>query len=108
MTDEMKLLRAFIEASGFDVESKSTTSRRQVFGGELMSTPREMSNKLIGDLGGNQWLVTTTHDYKVTKRAFNAKPTLHKVIREYEQGLICVNVMMAKIELLESDNDTTN
>ena len=59
MTNEMKLLRAFIEASGFDIETKITIQE--------LHNPRNSSIERLPDL----------IDYKVTKRDAAA---------EYEKG----------------------
>ena len=68
MTDEMKLLRAFIEASGYEIESKSDTNRREVTQTERMRMPAEMQNKLVRGMDGKYWITTTNTDYKVTKK----------------------------------------
>ena len=58
MTDEMKLLRAFIEASGFDVETIRSLGPKTTFTGQQYTLPDGdgLCRQVIGS------------DYKVTKK----------------------------------------
>jgi len=58
MTDEMKLLRAFIEASGFDI-TETTIEVDWIPAADLNGIPN-FHGKVIG--------TTTVIDYKVTKK----------------------------------------
>lgn len=98
MTNEMKLLRAFIEAQGYEIEETQTKSwcvRVQSGVNPGTNTPRFTDS------------YNYITDYKVTKRAFNKKPTLHKIIREYEKYGMTASEMIGRIMLLEgiTDND---
>ena len=84
MNNTERKLDALIAALGFDVET-STVSR------ELHSL-----------YDSNVQIITST-DYKLTKRNFNNKPSLHKVVREYEQGTMSYGEMLGRIALMESD-----
>lgn len=82
---EMKLLRAFIEASGFDVEE---VVRESVEG--------EEPDFFILD---DDYCV----DYKVTKR--KGRSELHRVVREYETGKYSIGEMINEIARIESITD---
>lgn len=80
MNNEMKLLRAFIEASGFDVESVCSVKE--------LPNPYNSSVEIIH-----------TTDYKVTKRKGRSK--LHRVVREYEAGKCSISEMINEIARIE-------
>ena len=63
MTDEMKLLRAFIEASGFDVETIRSLGPKTTFTGQQYTLPDNdgLCRQVIGG------------DYKVTKKRVGIK-----------------------------------
>jgi len=69
MTNEMKLLRAFIEASGFDVEDVVTVTKPKFNAMKALYTDRY-----------NQQGPITTIDYKVTKK--NTVPHCDKCGRD--------------------------
>ena len=73
MNNTEKLLRAFIEAQGYEVEATS------------------------GNFGGMEVL----KDYKVTRRGWSSKPSLHKIIREYEKEGMSASEMVGRIMLME-------
>lgn len=75
MTNEMKLLRAFIEASGFDVEV----------------------------IAAQNVAINPEYDYKVTKR--KGRSELHRVVREYETGKYSIGEMINEIARIESITD---
>jgi len=99
MTNEMKLLRAFIEAQGFEIEE--------------VTTP--LGDTEISDWN-NKWRnANTSHipprptlsiDYKVTKREKisrrKGKSQIHKIVREYESGMCSVSEMLNEIARMES------
>ena len=80
----MKLLRAFIEASGFDVEETSAVKE--------LTNPHDSSVEIL-----------RTTDYKVTKR--KGRSELHRVIREYEAGKHSIGEMLNEIAKIESITD---
>jgi len=82
MTDETKLLRAFIEAQGYEVEEVEKEVILRDAGGFLI-------NQLI------------EVDYKVTKLSFKNRPTLHKIIRQYEKEGMSASEMIGRIMLME-------
>lgn len=92
----MKLLQAFIEASGFDVEV--TQDRQECY------KPCDLvdGKTKLGALPVNIQMNTA---YKVTKREFNSNPTLHKIIREYEKYGMTASEMIGRIMLLEGISD---
>ena len=69
-----KLLRAFIEAQGYEVE-------------EVI-----IEESLYRD---------TVIDYKVTKRKVDGRSELHRVVREYESGNCSFSEMINEIEKIE-------
>jgi len=117
MTNEMKLLMAFIEASGFDVTSAYIEP-------ELLEVSEEMGIAILSGFSTNN-LVTINgvykrggngsyfreirggeRDYKVTKRKKvsrrNNKSEIHRVVREYEAGIHSVGEMLNEIARIES------
>lgn len=84
MSDEMKLLRAFIEASGFDVE--------EVIDKKYFYDKQEFHSDGQPTLGsGSLKLVTETKEYKITKKAQPigraGRYGLHDFIKENKSDL---------------------
>jgi hypothetical protein len=92
MNSTDKLLRAFIEASGYEVEEVIT---RSVF----FSAEVPTKDEFINGMGGNTIIDVT--DYKVTKTKFN-KSHLHKAVRLYENGELTISELLNEIAKLES------
>ena len=86
MNSTKKKLDALINALGFDVEVVDA-SFTMVKLGESDTTPYPDK-------------VHRT-DYKLTKRKCTNKPTLHKIIREYENEGMTASKMIGRIMLLE-------
>lgn len=89
MTNEMKLLRAFIEAQGYEIETtediKTVYRRVDIMGnGEIKENAMPES-------------IIRTTDYKVTKTPYNKRPMLHRIVRSYEKGEISHDEMVARI-----------
>ena len=95
MDNTEKLLRAFIEAQGFEVEEVSET----FINGEKYQGSDPLVHFTPMDT------VLTTLNHKVTKRGFKSKPTLHKIVREYERGNYTASEMIGRIMLLEGVED---
>ena len=72
MNNIEKKLDALIDALGFDVE-------------EVLEQAIPSGQIIIA------------HDYKLTKRKYNEKPTIHKIVRIYEKGEISSGEMIARI-----------
>ena len=91
MNNTEKKLDALIDALGFDVEIEYKKRKTDI-----------INFGLVGDITiGNR--PKPEYDYKLTKRNFTSKPSLHKVVREYEQGTMSYGEMVGRIELMESD-----
>ncbi len=92
MTNEMKLLRAFIEAQSYEIEevatAKSIAEREEYIALGCTFDPK------------------LEYDYKVTKREKvsrrNNKSEIHRVVREYEAGDYSVGEMLNEIARIES------
>ena len=82
MNNTDKLLRAFIEVSGFDVEEVK-------------------EEVILKDRDGLIWEHYFDVSYKLTRKRYNSKPTLHKIIREYEKEGMSASEMIGRIMLLE-------
>ena len=82
MNNYEKKLDALIDALGFDVED--------IIGKEL-----------VGSYAGVEKFRDCVVDYKLTKRGYNRKGTLHKIIREYEKEEMSASEMIGRIMLLE-------
>jgi len=93
MNNTDKLLRAFIEASGYEIEENS--DRKELY--KLEDIDRD------GDphMGATPESIIITTDYTVTKRDFKNKPTLHKIIRQYEKEGMTASEMIGRIMLHE-------
>ena len=112
MNNTEKKLDALIDALGFDVEE---VERGSVMvskdEGERMirANSATASYSLISDRGEYRRgdddcyfsVAGVTTDYKLTKRKFNSKPTLHKIIREYENEGMSASEMIGRIMLME-------
>lgn len=99
MTNTEKKLDALIDALGFDVEEVRLKIKPEHlplngFGHHLYDTS--------GTVNG-YYLSTHVVDYKLTKRNFNSKPSLHKLVRQYEQGTMSYGKMLGRIVLIEPD-----
>ena len=97
MDNTAKLLRAFINAQGFDVETVEDVSRFYK-ADDIMSNGEPKEHACPSNIIRNT-------NYKVTKSEFNSKPTLHKIVREYERGIYTASEMICRIMLLEGVND---
>ena len=92
MNNTDKLLRAFIEASGYEIEEADTSVKLyKIDDVDLEGDPYDNAMPTV----------ISSIDYKVTKRKFNSKPTLHKIIREYENEGMSASEMIGRIMLLE-------
>ena len=92
MTNEMKLLRAFIEASGYEIDEVKETKQFYLPSQCIFGSPM---------FGQTPQTEIINIDYKITKREFNSKPTLHKIIRQYEKEGMSASEMIGRIMLLE-------
>ena len=83
MTNEMKLLRAFIEAQGYEIKevatAKSIAEREEYIALGCAFDPK------------------LEYDYKVTKTPYNKRPMLHRIVRSYEKGEISHDEIVARI-----------
>ena len=69
MNDTHKLLLAFIEASGFDVEENVITETHEISYAQLHGMPQAEKNKYTdGSAGGMVSKKARTAHYKVTKK----------------------------------------
>jgi hypothetical protein len=69
MTDEMKLLRAFINASGYEIEEDVKIKTHEINYMQLHGMTQEDKNKWTsGSSGGMVSRKVRTVDYKVTKK----------------------------------------
>jgi hypothetical protein len=117
MNNTDKLLRAFIEASGYEIEkivdTKLTPVSKQSGINRINSSIYTLThNDLAMDCNGAYkrgddecyyLKASFAVDYKITKRKFNSKPSLHKVVRQYEQGTMSYDEMLGRIALMEAD-----
>ena len=86
MTVEKKL-DALIDALGFDVEE---TCKTFINGAEYGGTAGIFPVTPMDD-------VTHAANYKLTKRQYNKKPMLHRIVRMYEKGEMEHDEMVARI-----------
>jgi hypothetical protein len=69
MSDEMKLLRAFIEASGYEIKEDVKIKTHEISYMQLHGMTQEEKNKWTsGSAGGMVSRKVRTTDYKVTKK----------------------------------------
>ena len=88
-----KLLRAFIDASGYEVEESKDIKR-------IYRSVDIMDNGEIRENAMPETIIKNT-DYKVTRKGWNSKPSLHKIIREYEKEGMSASEMIGRIMLME-------
>lgn len=94
MTNEMKLLTALTEALGFEIEEAFTSVN--------LHTKTEFHPDGLPKMASGHYVKTITSvDYKLTKKSFNSKPTLHKIIRQYEKEGMTASEMIGRIMLHE-------
>ena len=92
MNNTEKLLRAFIEAQGYEVEATKDIKHMYRPGDVTDSgEPKENAAPII----------ITNSDYKVTRMGWSSKPSLHKIIREYEKEGMSASEMVGRIMLME-------
>lgn len=114
MTNTEKKLDALIDALGFDVTITVDTKETPI------SKQSGINRLAIGVMGIKSGLVTDgcgvykrgddecyyleasrDTDYKLTRKGWNSKPTLHKIIREYEKEGMSASEMIGRIMLME-------
>lgn len=88
MNNTEKLLRAFIEVSGYEIEEVKSVEKVKFSILKAVLTDRF-----------NPQRDKVTIDYKVTKR--NGKSELHRIVREYESGRCSVGDMLNEIAIVE-------
>ena len=93
MNNTDKLLRAFIEASGFEIEATEDI-KRFYRPSDIMDNGEPKENAIPDS-------IIKTTDYKVTRKGWNSKPSLHKIIREYEKEGMTASEMIGRIMLME-------
>ena len=89
MNNIEKKLDALIDALGFDVEEVETPVKVTSY---EASKPAVMIERTLYN-----------NSYKLTKKSFKAKPSLHKVVRAYEKGTMSYDEMLGRIALMEAD-----
>jgi len=93
MNNIEKKLDALIDALGFDVEETDNSIK--------MYKIEDIDNNGDPYIDANPDVIKVI-DYKLTKKKYNHKPTLHEVVRQYENGAITNTEMVASIMLMES------
>lgn len=89
MSNCEKKLDALIDALGFDV--KEVVSKKFLYNAKDM---HPSGNPISGAVPS---VTFENADYKLTKRKYNEKPTIHKIVRIYEKGEISAGEMIARI-----------
>jgi len=102
MNDVEKKLDALIGALGFDIE-------RTLKEDEWNAAKAVMAENPEAYRGGFGMRPPFRDDYveiKLVKREFKSKPTLHKLVREYERGDKTASELIGHIMLLEDIDDS--
>ena len=89
MNSTEKKLDALIDALGFDVE-RFCDIKRAYKCEDLQGNGEPKEYALPESIIDNS-------TYKLTKRKYNEKPTIHKIVRIYEKGEISSGEMIARI-----------
>ena len=90
MTNEMKLLRAFIEAQGFEIEEVATP----LGDAEISDWNNKWRNANTSHIPPRS---TPSIDYKVTKHKHNKNPSLHRAVRAHARGEMSNDALYALI-----------
>lgn len=90
MSNIEKKLDALIDALGYEINATTDHASYQAD----MILAHSVGAKYNGDI--DDYI-----EYKVTKRDFKNKPTLHKIIRQYEKEGMSASEMIGRIMLME-------
>ena len=89
MNNIEKKLDALIDALGFDVER--VCDIEYIYKSEDLQDDGEPKEYALADS------IIDNSTYTLTKRKYNEKPTIHKIVRIYEKGEISSSEMIARI-----------
>jgi|GEM_PF-2828825 len=99
MNNIEKKIDALIDALGFDVE-RVRVGEARCDCNSINSPALDLKKGCLKCQGTG--VSHGIFDYKLTKRNFS-KPTLHKIVRQYEQGKISYDEM--RVSLMEEGNE---
>ena len=120
MNNLEKKLDALIDALGFDVETTLDYQERKISESEAMrinnrpcgvpsdyvvATNRGQMLDIDSEGMYTRLLHTPIIDYKLTKKNYINKPTIHKLVRKFERQDITASELIGQIMLMEGVTD---